>query len=196
MYAWHVTFADQPAVQRLAGRYQAALAGLPGLDFVPLRWLHLTTQGVGFTDEVSDSDIGAIAAAARDRLATAGPVGVTIGPARVTPEAVLLEVTPVAELGAVRSGLRAAIGDVWPPGQIPETDEWMPHVSVAYSSTTASAQPYTAALAGRSFSAECLIEAVQLIVLGRDRRSYEWAVHDTVRLSLHSARQDSRQPYL
>src|SRR6266705_2535240 len=30
MYAWHVTFADQPAVQRLAGRYQAALAGLPG----------------------------------------------------------------------------------------------------------------------------------------------------------------------
>jgi len=27
--------------------------GLPGLDLVPARWLHLTTQGVGFTVEVA-----------------------------------------------------------------------------------------------------------------------------------------------
>lgn len=31
---------------------------------MPSEWLHLTVQGVGFADEVSDADVGAITAAA------------------------------------------------------------------------------------------------------------------------------------
>jgi hypothetical protein len=52
---------------------RARLAGLPGLDLVPGQWLHLTTQGVGFTDEVSDTDLTAITSAARTRLAAVEP---------------------------------------------------------------------------------------------------------------------------
>src|SRR5581483_7129115 len=46
---------------------------------VPGRWLHLTTQGVEFTDTVTDADIAAIIAAARDRLAAVEPPMVMVG---------------------------------------------------------------------------------------------------------------------
>jgi hypothetical protein len=38
-YACHLTFEDQPGVQRLVRGYQAALAGLDGLDLIPGRYL-------------------------------------------------------------------------------------------------------------------------------------------------------------
>jgi 2'-5' RNA ligase len=120
MYTWHFTFADQSAVQDLAARYQAKLASLPGLNLVPAHWLHLTTQGVGFTDEVNDDEVAAIIGAARRRLAPLAAIQARLGPARVTPEAILLDVSPVMKLATIRAELRAAISDVWSPGQVPE----------------------------------------------------------------------------
>jgi hypothetical protein len=32
----------------MVGDYQTRLAGLPGLDLVPVEWLHLTVQAIGF----------------------------------------------------------------------------------------------------------------------------------------------------
>ena len=83
LYAWHVTFAGLPAVRQLAAQAQARLAGLPGLDLVPARWLHLTMQGVGFTDEVPGAGLAATVAAARRHLADTPPPRVRIGPAHV-----------------------------------------------------------------------------------------------------------------
>lgn len=67
MYTWHVTFASHPEVSELAARVQTPLAALPGLDLIPGRWLHLTMQGIGFTDEVPEADIALIAEGARKR---------------------------------------------------------------------------------------------------------------------------------
>jgi hypothetical protein len=58
MYTWHVTFGDKPATHDLAAKYQARLAGLPGLDLMPARWLRHAR--FDFTDEVSDRDVAAI----------------------------------------------------------------------------------------------------------------------------------------
>src|SRR5262245_33980474 len=65
-YTFHITFEDGtveggPDLHRLTAAYQASLAGMPGLDLVPLQWLHLTMQNVGFTDEVGESDVQAVA---------------------------------------------------------------------------------------------------------------------------------------
>ena len=141
MYTWHITFDDQPSILDLAARYQARLSGLPGLDLIPARWLHLTTQGVGFTDEVSDTEVDAIVDRARQRLAKVNPVQATLGPATVTPEAILLDVAPLPELRRIRDELRASITDVWGPDRLMEGDDWTPHVSVAYSNSTAPAPP-------------------------------------------------------
>ena len=67
----------------LAARAQDLLRDVPRLALVPGPWLHLTMQGIGFSDEVSGDDLAAITAAARSRLAAVSPAAVTIGPARV-----------------------------------------------------------------------------------------------------------------
>ncbi len=183
MYTWHVTFDDKPAVQEIAARAQARLAGLPGLDLVPGRWLHLTVQGVGFTDEAAASEVRLIVNSARTRLASLPPLRVTLGPARVASEGVALDVSPRGELAALRARLRTTIAEVLAADRLLETEEWTPHVSIAYCNTSAGAGPYVAALAGEHNTAEVRIDQVQLIVLGRDHHSYEWTVYEDARLT-------------
>ncbi len=94
MYTWHVTFASHPEVSELAARVQARLAGLPGLDLIPGQWLHLTMQGIGFTDDVPEDDITLIVEGARKHLAAVPVPRVTVGPARVVGKGIAFEVAP------------------------------------------------------------------------------------------------------
>lgn len=43
-YHWHMLFHDQPKVHELVAAAQARIADQPGLDMIPIPWLHLTTQ--------------------------------------------------------------------------------------------------------------------------------------------------------
>ncbi|HEV7934976.1 MAG TPA: 2'-5' RNA ligase family protein [Actinomadura sp.] len=173
-YTWHFTFEDQPKVRQLVTDYQARLAQLQGLDPIPLEWLHLTTQGIGFADEVPDTDVDAVVSAARRRLAEIPPVNLTVGPAVIDPEVIRLQISPVDALTGVRRALRAAIADALGPERLPESDEWNPHVSVAYSNADGPMDSIAAALVPELKPVAVTIRDVQLIVLGRDRRIYEW----------------------
>jgi hypothetical protein len=182
MYTWHVTFRDQPAVQALAARGRALLRDVPCLDLIPGPWLHLTTQGVGFSDQVSVADLAAITAAARFRLAAVPPPAVTIGPAKVLDEGIACDAHPAAALSPVRDAVRAAIGDVWGPARVPGAADWWPHVSLAYASADGPSAPAEAALAGFGAAAAITVTEVQLILLGRDEHLYQWETEATVGL--------------
>lgn len=173
LYTFHVTWRDQPVVQRLAGQVRERLAGFPALDPVPGRWLHLTAQGIGFADEVSDGDLAAVAGAARNRLATVQPAEITVNAPRTEGEGVLSWVGPDGVLNPARDALRAAIGDVWGRDKVPESQEWFPHLSFAYANADADGQPFDAAIEGLGPVA-ATVTAVELIRLGRDRHVYEW----------------------
>ena len=174
-YAWHITFAGQQQVARLADECASVLAGLPDLDVVPTRWLHLTMQKVGFTDEVGRDDLDAILAAVRQRRAAPRPVGCTLGPAGVFAEAVLLPVAPVEPLRAIRSEVRAAMAKVWPAERIPgDANDFMPHVSVAYSRGTGPAEPVIDAIGRVPTRAEVVVDTLSLIELNRDHEMWQW----------------------
>jgi 2'-5' RNA ligase len=173
-FTFHVTFADQPAMQDLAASARSRLTGLPGLDPVPAQWLHLTMQGIGFSDEVSGDDLSKIIAAARDRLAAVPPVTVKIGPVMVADEGIACRACPSGALDPVRDAVRTAIGEVWGPVLVPEAAGWTPHVSVAYASADGPGEPFEAALNGLDGVAEVTVHAVDLIRLGRDQHVYEW----------------------
>jgi 2'-5' RNA ligase len=181
-YTWFFTFDGRPEVHDLAASYQARLAALPDLDPVPARWLHLTTQGVGFTDEVSDEDVTALLTASARRLKGFAAQRVTLGPALVVPEAILLGVAPTSGLAAIRHELREAIADVLGAARLAGGDEWMPHVSVAYSHGAGPQEAYVAA-AESGGTTETVISTVELIVLGRDHRLYEWTTRGDVQLA-------------
>ncbi|MEU7229957.1 2'-5' RNA ligase family protein [Streptomyces chrestomyceticus] len=173
---FHFTFQNAPEVHRLAAAYRTALADVAGLDLVPDRWLHLTTQGLGFADTVPDDEVRAVLAAAATRLAALPPFDLTLHRPETTPEAIRWEATPTDPPAAVRTALRDAIRTV--RGTVDEPDGFTPHISIAYSNTTGPAGPVQAALDTVDASpATTHIDHVDLVRLNRDRHMYEWDAH-------------------
>lgn len=183
MYTWHFTFGNQADLHALVDAYQARLAGLPGMDLIPRQWLHLTTQGVGFTDEVPDADLEAVIDAARERLAVVRCVTVSMGPAIIDPEVIRLEVQPADALTPVRRAIRDAIAAARGPEHLTESDGWTPHVSVAYSNSDGPMEPYIKTLDPPLAPVRVEIADVQLIVLGRDEHLYEWRTRADIPLA-------------
>lgn len=183
-YTWHVTFAEQPAAQRLVADYAHALAALPMFDPIPVRWLHLTLQGIGFTDEVPRGDVDRIVTATRKRCAELEPFTVVIGPAHVDPESIQMPARPLEPLAELRLAIRAAIGDVWGPDNVPEPEEgFRAHVSLGYANAAGPAGPVANALeAHGGHTAEVTVTSVSLIDLNRDDKAYEWTDVTTVAL--------------
>ncbi|MBY8889305.1 2'-5' RNA ligase family protein [Streptomyces sp. PTM05] len=181
-YTFHLTFQHATQVHRIAAAYRRALAAVPGLDLVPDQWLHLTMQGLGFTDEVSDTDLNAIIAAARERLRAVPAFDLTLTRPEITPEAIRWEAQPATPTIAVRDALRQAIGAVWPT--VPEVaDGFAPHVSIAYSNAAGPAGPIADALDQvHEPPAVTPIDRVDLIVLNRDTRMYQWTTHTSIPL--------------
>jgi 2'-5' RNA ligase len=181
-YTWHLLFEERPALHTLVARYQEALAALPGLDLVPIEWLHLTMQGVGFTDEVSKSDVAAIGEAVRRRLAGVAPAVLRFHQVLVRPEAVVLPASPSEVVVRLREEIRLCIAEVWGPDGVPERMEgFTPHVSLAYPNTTASATPILDALHRVTTAPATVgIGSASLIRLERDDRLYHWDTEATV----------------
>ncbi|MGW4200853.1 2'-5' RNA ligase family protein [Streptomyces sp. NPDC004726] len=181
-YTWHLTFDGQPDVHRFAAECRAVLAPVGGIDLIPDRWLHLTTQGIGFVGEAAEQDVTAIAEAARQRLAGLPSFDISLGTPVVDPEAILAPVYPDAPVRAVRDAIRSAIGDVLT--EVPERAEgFTPHVSLGYSNGTGSAAPLAAALAAADIQdAHARVTHTDLIVIHRDSRMYEWEPHTRIPL--------------
>lgn len=188
-YTWHITLADQPGARQLVDGYAPVLASLPMLDPVPLRWLHLTLQGVGFSDEVSAADVEQIVSAAQGHCAALAPFTVTIGSAHVDPETIQMPVRPVEPLSELRRAIRYAIADVWGEDDVPEPEDgFRPHVSLGYSNSAGPAEPVAEGLAAHdALTADISVPAVSLINLNRDSKAYEWTKVATVSLANASA---------
>lgn len=188
MYTFHTTFQDQPALHRLVAAYQAPLSALNGLDLIPYQWLHLTMQGIGFTDEVSGADIAAIAKAATARLESIEPVELTFNRPVTDPEALQFHVQPADGMRGIRLAVRQAIADVWGAERVPDSEQWTPHVSIAYSNSDGPIEPYAKAL--DSVQAEPVtitVRRIQLIVLDRDEHVYRWTTKANIPLQAAAA---------
>jgi 2'-5' RNA ligase len=183
-YTWHLTFPDAREVHESARRHQAKL-DLPTLDPVPVEWLHLTMQNVGFSDEVSRNELQAVIEAAERRCRTIEPFVIRLGPADADPEGVMLRVAPWEPVEQLRAALRSAIADVWGLEGVPEREEgFRPHVTVAYSNAKAPAslvRERLALLQGME-PIETAIRAARLIRLNRDEKIYRWDVVASVGL--------------
>lgn len=181
-YAWHITVDDQPGLHELVDAYQAELRGVDGLDLIPREWLHLTMQGVGFVEDVRPERLEAIVAAARHRLGQIAPVVAHFGRPVVTAEAVIVPPTPLEPFDALRTAVRAAIGDVL--GAVTENaDDFRPHISLAYANAEGPAHSAVQAVSKiEAVPAETTIRAVSLIEMHRDNRMYEWQTIDSIPL--------------
>ncbi|MFI7510097.1 hypothetical protein ACIBSS_25090 [Micromonospora aurantiaca] len=107
-----MTFEDQPELYRLADSYRSAVAAAPTATLIPDQWLHLTVQGIGFTDETSDATLGAVIEEEGKQLAQLPAVAVEFGAIVVADEVIVMPALPVQRLrAATRTAIRRVVGE-------------------------------------------------------------------------------------
>jgi 2'-5' RNA ligase len=184
-YAFHITFEGQAELYQLIGAYRSALADAPAVTLIPDQWLHLTMQGMGFTDELPPSTATEIAEKARAILATIAPFEVKFGEIVVADEAIALPAQPPEPVRELRAATREAISQILGDDQVPEDpDKFRPHVSAAYITADGSSEPYVTAIQSmRPDPVAVRISRVDLIEMHRDHRMYECTVVASLPLS-------------
>ncbi|MEV5574763.1 2'-5' RNA ligase family protein [Spirillospora sp. NPDC052269] len=174
LLVWHVLLDDQPDARALVAQCQRLLAGLDGLDLVPEAWLHMTTQIVGFADEIPGPEVAAMTAAARARLECLAPISVDLGRLWFHGEAVMLGARPGRALDPVRQAVRTAVAETVTLHQLADEPAWTPHVSVAYSNSIRPAAPVLDALAEPPAERRFTVRSVRLVSQERVGRLYRW----------------------
>jgi len=190
MLTWHITFDQAHDLHQHVAAYQRALAHLPGLDPVPAEWLHLTIQGVSYTDETSAKTLTEIIESVRSALASIRPFNLTFGRPVVFSEAIAIQPEPAEPLQqlltAIRTGIGAVIGNQSVPTGPEQANGFHPHVSIAYSHTHADSTPYVGALA--AINCEPVTARIKAVSLIRQERQldphwlYRWTTEAAVPL--------------
>jgi 2'-5' RNA ligase len=168
---WPITLGADPAVTGLATLAQQRMAGIPGLDLVPPRWLHVTTLTSGPADESSPGAVTAMIQEASDLLADVAPITITLGRVLYHPRAIMLDVGPDTPFQQLITALQAAASHAGLTAR-PYHDPWRPHITVAYSKSDRPAGPIIEAL-GRSLPPRtATIRSVSLVTQSARQR---WA---------------------
>ena len=174
LLVWHILPGDQPEVCALVSRVQDKLSGLGGLDPVPAEWLHMTTQIVGFDDEIPLAEQEAMTKGAAERLARLSPITVALGKVWMHSEAVMLGIHPPRALDPVRGAIRYATAEAVSAHQLTDEPDWTPHVSVTYSHADRPARPVIDALDLRPDPVPLTVAQVHLVAQERVGRLYRW----------------------
>ncbi|MEA2589097.1 MAG: hypothetical protein QOH66_2024 [Actinomycetota bacterium] len=181
-YHWYITLADHPALVDLAQRCQQALAAFE-LDPVAPESLHLTLCRVAFTDEMTGEEARSVAAAARQRVGTPGPLRLTVGPLTGSPGAIRFTVSPWEPLMNLNDRLiQTQAGVLASPAGM---SGFRPHVGIAYSNRTMPASPLRAVIEPlrRLSPVQVTARAAHLVILRREDHAYRWERFETLCLT-------------
>lgn len=179
---WHVLLGDDAEAQGIVRDAHERLAGLAGLDLVPLRFLHLTLFIAGRSHEIADEQVNVMAEEAAGQLARVGPIMVTLGRVFYHPEAIVLEARPAERLRplleAAKFATRAATGR----DGVLAHEVGIPHVTVAYSNADGPAAPIIDALGTQLPEREVIIRSIHIVNQDGPETLWNWRPLAEVRL--------------
>lgn len=180
---WHLLLGSHPAVRTAAAAAQQRLARFPGLHMTPPQWLHVTVLRAGTAGLVTQDDMSRMLARAQAELIRTAPIGVTLQRIFYHPEAVALSVSPRSALAPVLAAARSAthevLGETAADG---EDDEWLPHLTLCYSTAVQPAAPVIAELGKTIPACEATIDKMSLVVQDGSEDEWNWRVAGTARL--------------
>ena len=180
---WHVLLDDAEVVRALA-RWRDALAGAEHLAPVADERLHLTVQGVGLLDALPPDAPARVATAVRGRVRGLGPVTVELTGPEVVEDGVVVGVRDDTALQQLRAAIRAGIADA---GLATEgSDDWWPHVTLAYATAEATGEEARDTLAavsdGEAEPPVLIVQRVSLLAQRMEPPAYVWDVLDAAEL--------------
>ena len=166
---WPVTLGADRTVIELTRQAHRRLAGIPGLDLVPPRWLHLTTLTSGPADAIAPGALAAMIEEAQHLLAAITPITITLSRVLYHPRAVMLDAGPAEPFKPVIEAIQTATRHAR-SSTVLYHDPWRPHITLAYSNGTQPAAPVIEAL-GRSLPArQVTIRSVSLVTQSPGQR--------------------------
>ncbi|WP_090069498.1 2'-5' RNA ligase family protein [Lentzea flaviverrucosa] len=175
MYTFFLTFEDDLRSSENVQYSYRALANAPELDIVRPRWMHITVQGVGFVDEVEPLAIEKLTGVIRQKLCSVGPLCMTLGPAVVAQEGVVLLTSHTVEMQRLQAILRDGIAEVLSEKESGFGAPLEPHVTLAYSHGVGSTEGVKSSLRGsEELFHQVTFNSIRLVILGRDDQTYTW----------------------
>jgi 2'-5' RNA ligase len=180
LLACYLTFEMQPDLHEVVTTYQGALADLPTLDLIWQEWLHLTVQGIAFTDELDPGQAEKVVTAVRDELAVQRSCAFTLQPPMVGNDGVYLPAAQPQPLAAVRESVAAAAGRMLAPRSLyalpgQGDSEFVPHVSIAYANGEVPREAVVDRLCRVDVpSVTVRVDDISMIKLRRDHRRWAW----------------------
>jgi 2'-5' RNA ligase len=183
-FYWYLTFPGDRLVTALGDEVLQAVAGAGWLDAVPPQWSHVTVSDVGFTDELSDSDVDGVTQAVADAVADEEPLRLVLGPVQSFASAVVLAVGPLDRMRALKQTVRRATSAVLGPRHADVHSRlFWPHLSLGYVN-----RPVDAYTVARFLTrvppvrATVEVDALTLAAVTRSGRRYLWEVQAQVDL--------------
>lgn len=170
---WHILLRDNHQLMELVAAAQDKLRAFPGLHFTPHQWLHLTTLVMGSSENFTNFEIDRMVALTREALTRLRPITITLGSVIYDPEAIALGIRPYGMLTPVLNALRMAAGQAI-GREVAADPSWIPHVTVAFSTSVQPAGPIIAALGHDLPGCEATISSINLIVQEGPERSWHW----------------------
>jgi 2'-5' RNA ligase len=180
LWAMYLTFHDQPELHDVVTGYQDVLSAHSGLDLVHQDWLHMTVNGVGFTDEVAPSAIETLVSQISESMAAHPLPPLKVAGPMVDHDAISLLLSPTAEIVAIRAEIQALAGSVLhgaPLYRLPEPKVgFRPHISIAYANRDWTAEEIEPILAEIDVVDLTLrVSELSFIELRRTQRAWTWA---------------------
>lgn len=179
---WHVHALIHPVI---AEHVAAAYDGLPGVTHhgealfapVPPQWMHITIAHLA--DELNRPEVEELRRFLIDELAPAGPVTVKIGKAREYGEhGIACPISPTGTLQRLWRATREIAGQITAGPSLPE--DYMPHLTVAYSIGDGSPVPARRWLADHDHllpEIPVTIDRLFLVNQRHNMREITWRVH-------------------
>jgi 2'-5' RNA ligase len=180
---WHLLLGGNAAVQAAAAVARQRLAGFTGLHMTPPQWLHVTVLRAGTAELVTQDDMSQMLARAQAHLARTAPVTVTLQRVFYHPEAIVLSLSPGSALAPVLAAARTATREVLgADAGDSDRDEWVPHLTLCYSTAEQPAAPVIAELGKTLPPCEVTIGEMSLVVQDGAEDQWNWRVAGSARL--------------
>ncbi|GIG55709.1 hypothetical protein Lfu02_00810 [Longispora fulva] len=178
-YYWILALGDQPDLRRRAAELQKALHNDADLAPVPLDLLHLTLLRVSAIEDISQTNLSAIAANATQRLGGSGAIPLAVGPLAGSTGAVRFSVSPWDRIIHIHAELAAAAAACLGERVVADL---RPHISIAYNGLHRSAQPVIAAVEELRDErpVEVNVSHIYLVSLRRQGKQYSWMPVHTI----------------
>lgn len=181
---WLVLLGNNPQMRIAARAAQTRISNFSGLHMTPLQRLHLTVLIAGPADQIPEQARSEMLAIARSYLADTDPITIELSRIFYHSEAIVLTAHPAEALSPIREAAQQATRAV--TGRSGTDDrsspQWIPHVTLCYSTSVQPAQPIIAALGKRLPSFQVSIDTLSLVSQQGPERLWDWSLAGAVSL--------------